>query len=224
MYDIDQIQALFTRNADLANAAGMKAYMKNRFEFYGIQSVKRRELQRPFLLKASLPEKWEAFELIREFWELPQRELQYFGLDMIARYQKQLEKEDVGFLEYLLTHKSWWDTVDALAVNAVGTYLTLFPDTRSYLVESWLDSGNLWLQRTCLLYQLKYKENLDTDHLEYIIGRLNGGNEFFINKAIGWILREFGKTNPEWVRDFVDRVSLHPLSRREAMRIIQRSE
>ena len=220
MNDIFSIQSIFEDHANPSIAAGQKAYMKNRFEFYGIQSAKRRDLQRPFLRKENLPEKWEAFQLIREMWAAPQRELQYFGMDVIAKYHHQWDQEDISFLEYLITHKSWWDTVDFLAANSVGTYLTKYPEARGYLIESWLDSGNIWLQRTCLIYQLKYKEKLDTEELESTIQRMNGSKEFFINKAIGWILREYSKTDPEWIVDFVDRVQLHPLSKREAMKWI----
>lgn len=224
MHDIDHIISIFVRHANQELARGMKAYMKERFEFYGIQAVKRRELQRPFLIKTNLPDKWEAFDLMQKMWAEPQREIQYFGLDLIARYGRELEKEDIGFLEYLLTHKSWWDTVDFLAANPVGVYLKKFPEARNYMVESWLDSGNMWLQRTCLIYQLKYKEELNTVELESTIGRLNGGKEFFINKAIGWILREYSKTDPEWVVSYVDRVELHPLSRREALKVMNRGK
>lgn len=224
MHDIDHIKSIFARHANEEIADGMKAYMKERFEFYGIQAVKRRELQRPFLIKTNLPDKWEAFDLVQKMWEQPQRELQYFGIDLIFKYQRELEKEDIGFLEYLLTHKSWWDTVDFLAANPVGAYLKIFPEARRYLVESWLDSGNIWLQRTCLIYQLKYQDELDNREMEATIGRLNGGKEFFINKAIGWILREYSKTDPDWVTEYVNRVELHPLSRREAMKVIFRGK
>lgn len=220
MHDVNQIQILFARHANPEIAAGQKAYMKHRFDFFGIQSVKRRELQKSFFEKSGLPEKWEAFELIRELWEWPQREMQYFGLDMITRYHKQLEKDDMGFLEYLLTHKSWWDTVDLLATHSIGAYFQKFPEDKKDLLEGWLDSGNIWLQRSCLLYQLKYKEELNTGELEKTIGRLKGSKAFFINKAIGWILREHSKTDPNWVRAYVERVELHPLSRREALKRI----
>ena len=220
MLDVNQIQILFARHANPEIAASQKAYMKHRFDFYGIQSVKRRELQKPFLAKSNLPEKWEAFELIRQFWDLPQREMQYFGLDLISRYHTQLERDDMGFLEYLLTQKSWWDTVDLLAVHSVGTYFQKFPENKEDLLEGWLDSENIWLQRSCLLYQLKYKDKLNTAELEKTIERLNGSKEFFINKAIGWILREHSKTDPDWVRAYVERVELHPLSRREALKRI----
>ncbi len=122
----------------------------------------------------------------------------------------------------MLTHKSWWDTVDFLAANVVGNYLKRFPEVKDDLVSKWLISDNIWLQRTCLLFQLKYKDEMDIRKLDEVITRVNGTNEFFINKSIGWILREYSKTNPGWVIDYVNNVPLHSLSRKEALKVVNR--
>ena len=120
----------------------------------------------------------------------------------------------------MITHKSWWDTVDFIAANLVGPYFKSFPGQREKITGKWLSSNNMWLQRSVLLFQLKYKDSLDTDFLADTIHSLTGSEEFFINKAIGWILREYSKTNPQWVRQFVQATSLHPLSKREGLRLI----
>ncbi|HLT93622.1 MAG TPA: DNA alkylation repair protein [Membranihabitans sp.] len=219
-FEIHDVHRVFSEYTNAEIASGQKAYMKGKFDFYGIQSVRRRELQRPFLMKNWLPEKSVAWGIIRDAWEAPQREMQYFAMDLMARYHSKLEKQDLEFLEELITKKSWWDTVDFLASHSVGIYMTKFPKVRDIYVERWLESGNIWLQRTCLIFQLKYQEDLDNQLLEEIIDRLEGSKEFFINKAIGWILREYSKTNPEWVVNFVERIPLHALSKREALRRI----
>jgi len=218
----EHIITLFARHANDQIAIGQKADMKNRFEFFGIKAPERRAIQRPLLLKNNLPVKGEAFYLIRELWEEPQRELHYLAMELLVKYQKQFDKRDIQILEYLITHKSWWDTVDFLAANPVGFYMKKFPAERDRLIEKWLNSGNLWLQRTRLLYQLKYKSELDVEKLDEIVNRLKGTKEFFINKAIGWILREYSKTDPEWVIDYVKKIPLHPLTRREALKVINR--
>lgn len=223
-FDVNDVHSLFLEHANPRIARGQKAYMKNKFEFYGIQSVKRRELQQPFLVKKWLPAKAEAFQLIRDLWAAPQREMQYFALDLIFRYHDQWDVDDAMFLEFLITEKSWWDTVDFLAVNSVGTYLKKFPDERDALIEKWLSSGNIWLQRSCLLFQLKYKAELDVPLMASVIERLKGSREYFINKAIGWILREYSKTNPEWVDSYIRQSDLHPLSRREGMKWINKTK
>ena len=87
-------------------------------------------------------------------------------------------------------------------------------------VLKWMTSGNIWLQRTVLLYQLKYRKNTNKRILFDAISELKGSKEFFIQKAIGWALREYGKTNPKAVIAFVNSIELAPLSRREALRRI----
>lgn len=220
---LQSLISAFKSAGDDEIAVGQAAYMKHKFEFFGIKSPVRREIQKPFLQKSNLPEKQEAFKIIKQLWNEPQRELHYFAMELLYKYHKQFEKEDIQLLEYLITHHSWWDTVDFLAAKPVGAYMKKFPEERDKLIEKWLSSGNMWLQRTCLLFQLKYKDEMDIKKLMEIIERLNGSKEFFINKAIGWILREYSKTNPQWVIDYVKKTSLHSLSEREALKVIERS-
>lgn len=221
-YSIEDVIATFSRRANSQIAEGQKAYMMHQFEFFGIKSPERKDLQRPFLLQKNLPPKKEAFHMVTQLWKEPQRELQYCAMELLYKYHRHFEKGDIVLMEYLITHKSWWDTVDYIASNAVGSYLLVFMEERDSVVERWLDSNSIWLQRACLLFQLKYKQKLDTQKLEEIIYRLQGSKEFFINKAIGWILREYSKTNPQWVIRFVDKTPLAPLSHREALKVINR--
>ncbi len=217
---LSEIETVFKNHADPENATGQKAYMRNLFDFYGIKSPVRKEIQRPFLTKKNLPPKNEADFIIKELWDKPQREFQYFGMELLNKYSKQFNAKDLALIEWTITHKSWWDTVDFIAANVAGPYFLKFPEQRDTSVKQWINSGNLWLQRTTLLFQLKYKNKLDTGFLEYVISELNGSKEFFINKAIGWILRQYSKTNPQWVIDFVNRTELDPLSKREALKRI----
>ncbi|PKP19846.1 MAG: DNA alkylation repair protein, partial [Bacteroidetes bacterium HGW-Bacteroidetes-22] len=80
------------------------------------------------------------------------------------------------------------------------------------------DSGHLWLQRSCLLFQLKHKDKLDFELLRSFITRLNTHPDFFIRKAIGWSLRSYARQNPEGVKQFVASTALSNLSRREALK------
>lgn len=211
----------FERSADAEIARGQKAYMKNQFEFLGIKAPIRQHLQGPFLVKTYLPPKSKLNSIIQQLWDQPCREYQYFGQELVQKYAKAFEKEDITLLEYMITHKSWWDTVDFIAAKLVGSYLKSYPEERKVLTGKWITSDNLWLQRTALLFQLKYKKDTDTELLAHIIRSLTGSKEFFINKAIGWVLREYGKTNPDWVINFVDQTSLENLSRKEALRRIR---
>ena len=87
--------------------------------------------------------------------------------------------------------------------------------------KSYIQSNNIWLQRSAIIYQLKYKEEVDTQILSYTINSLLGSKEFFINKAIGWSLRQYSRYNPKWVVEFVDQTPLEDLSRREASRLLK---
>lgn len=220
-YVSDLLKA-FEAHANPEVALGQRRYMKNHFEFFGLKSSVRREIQKPFLSKDRLPPKHNLDAIIHELWSLPQREFQYFAQELCVKYLKQLHETDLTLYEYMISFNSWWDTVDFISVNLVGAYFKKYPINRDRSLNNWIESSNIWLQRAAILFQLKYKEHLDRDYLSCVIQKLLGSNEFFINKAIGWILREYSKSNPDWVIEFVERTSLSKLSQREALRLIGR--
>lgn len=218
---ISTLSAEFKSNANAKIASEQKAYMRNQFEFFGLKSADRRILQKPFLMKEFLPPKSDVFDLVIQLWELPERDFQLFGQELVFKYVKQFEKNDIEMLEYMVSHKSWWDTVDFIAYKLMGTYFKMYPDERLKHVQKWLQTDNIWLQRSALLFQLKYKEELDQSILTHAIESLLGTNEFFINKAIGWVLREYSRTDAQWVQLYVDRTELSNLSKKEALRLIK---
>lgn len=218
---IISLEQEFHSYADSERAEKQKAYMRGQFDYYGLTSPIRREIQKPFLVKEYLPHKKEALMIIQELWKKPQREFQMFGLDLFYRYLKNLEEEDITLIEKLIINKSWWDTVDFLSYKLAGTYFKKFPAQRAKYVDKWINSDNIWLQRSAILFQLKYKDKMDTFLLSSILTELNGSKEFFINKAIGWILREYSRTDPEWVINFVKAHTLSNLSKKEALRLIK---
>ncbi|WP_025739727.1 DNA alkylation repair protein [Aquimarina pacifica] len=211
----------FSKNADLEVAAQQKAYLKDQFEHFGLKTTKRREIQKPFLIKEFLPQKEEIPAIVKTLWLKPERDYHYFAQELTQKYVKQFEKDDIQLFEFMVLHNSWWDTVDFIATKLIGAYFRKYPEQRNVYIKKWLGTNNIWLQRCCLLFQLKYKESLDPIFLKYVITSLLGSNEFFINKAIGWVLREYSRTNPDWVISFVDKTDLNPLSRREAIRLIK---
>ncbi len=212
------LQVSFQECANTENALQMKKYMKNRCDFFGIKSPLRKEIYREHKQKYGLIPKEDTAEIVKWCWQQPQREYQYFAMEFLGKTAK---KEDGGIIDlyvYLITNKSWWDTVDFIASNLVGVYLKRFPDKTEQLTAEWIASENMWLQRTCLLFQLKYKSELNTELLHQFIGQLSSSNEFFIRKAIGWILREYSKTNAEFVVSYVEKYPLSGLSQREALK------
>ena len=212
------LQALFEQHRNPRDAKAMEAYMKGHFKYFGIKSTQRRELQKQFLGGNGLPQPFDH-EVFRSFWAASEREFQMAGLDILRRQAKMVDKADIALIEELITTKSWWDTVDGLSSWICGPYFTKFPE-QIYITGNWAVSENMWLRRASILFQLGYKDKTDFELLKKHIELNFGSKEFFINKAIGWSLREYGKTQPELVIDYVDSMKekLHTLSYREAMK------
>jgi len=203
--------------ADPERAEGNRAYMRDQFPFLGIPTTKRRALSREILAGLPAPTVGELDRLARACWELPEREYQYFAVDLIARHAKRLEPGFLRTVHHLITTKSWWDTVDALASNVVGPIVAAHPEAVATM-EDWLVDENMWLARTAIIHQLGYKERTDTARLfRYCLARCDH-KDFFIRKAIGWALRQYAWTDPAAVREFVaaHTAELSPLSIREA--------
>ena len=217
---ISALKEVFVANADKTTAAGQKAYMKNNFEFFGIKTPVRRLLVKPFLEKAYLPAKSDMKKTVPELWVLPQREFHYFGQELAAKFKKQADEKDIELFEMMVLNNSWWDTVDFIAVHLMGNYFKQHPQKIESYVNKWLAGDNMWLQRCALLFQLKYKHATDTVLLASVIKKLSGSKEFFIKKAIGWVLREYSRTNPEWVKKFVHNNTISNLSKKEALRLM----
>ncbi|MEI7734125.1 MAG: DNA alkylation repair protein [Ferruginibacter sp.] len=214
---IKPIAALLEEYADKENAIGAKAYMRNQFEFFGLKAALRRSLIKEYL-KEGLPHRDQLQKIITELWQLPQREFQYFGIALIAACKKQWDAGFIPLIEFMITHKSWWDSVDGITSEITGPFFTKYPALIKKTTGKWNTSENLWLQRSSLLFQLKYKQKTDIQLLSKYILRHTSSKEFFIQKAIGWVLREYSKTNPDWVIHFVGEHQLAALSKREALK------
>ena len=182
------------------DAVAMKTYMKNKFEFLGVKTPARRKLAKAFFKQqiASVID----WNFINEAWSNPYRELQYTALDYLETRKKLLIPSDLPRLKKLAQTKSWWDTIDFLD-RLVGSIIARFPETKE-IILAWSCDEDIWLRRLAIDHQLLRKEETDTELLEKILVNNLGQTEFFINKAIGWALRDYSKTNPEWVRYFIE--------------------
>ncbi|MDQ0340674.1 3-methyladenine DNA glycosylase AlkD [Caldalkalibacillus uzonensis] len=216
---LQELETFFRLHQNEENARPMKQYMRNQFDFLGIKTPQRRELLRQFLKDHPLAEH-QLETVVKGLWNLPEREFQYLAIGILERTKKTFNAEDIDLLEYLITHKSWWDTVDGIATNLVGDYVKEHPQRGRTYMNRWIDNPNLWLKRSAILHQLKYKAETDEALLYAYIVKCKDSQEFFIQKAIGWALREYAKTNPGSVRRFVEETDLPALSRREALKHI----
>lgn len=187
---------------DITQAAPMRAYMKNQFDFLGLPSAARCGIFEKYF-KQEKQSKEIDWDFVFKCWECGYRELQYIAVDYLLRKHKYLTDKDIDNLKNLITIKSWWDSVDGFN-RIFGALLIKYPCVKDTMLQ-WSADDNIWLRRTAIICQLNLKEKTDTVMLEKIIFNNFGTNEFFINKAIGWSLRQYSKTNPDWVRDFIQR-------------------
>ena len=183
------------------DAVAMKTYMKNKFEFLGVKTPARRKLAKAFFKQQT--DSVIDWNFINEAWNNPYRELQYTALDYLETRKKLLTPSDLPRLKKLAQTKSWWDTIDFLD-RLVGSIIARFPETQE-IILAWSCDEDIWLRRLAIDHQLLRKEETDTELLEKILVNNLGQTKFFINKAIGWALRDYSKTSPNWVRDFIER-------------------
>lgn len=199
--DVEELVKELKAVANPDDAVAMKAYMKNKFEFLGVKTPARRKLAKAFFKQHT--DSVIDWNFINEAWNNPYRELQYTALYYLEIRKKLLTPSDFSRLKKLAQTKSWWDTIDFLD-RLVGSIIARFPETKE-IILAWSCDEVIWLRRLAIDHQLLRKEETDTELLENILVSNLGQTEFFINKAIGWALRDYSKTNPDWVRDFIER-------------------
>jgi 3-methyladenine DNA glycosylase AlkD len=216
--DIGRLFFTLESSADPEAAKQASAYMRDQFSFLGIAAPKRRKLWNDFLRNAGKEDMdWSFVDLC---WARVHREFQYLGVEYLVVIKDKLVPSDIPKLRRIAVTKSWWDTIDGLD-RVVGHIALRYPEVNGVLLE-WSVDENIWLRRIAIDHQLLRKERTDADLLERVILNNLGQKEFFINKAIGWSLRDYSKTNPSWVRDFIERnrEGLAGLSVREASKYL----
>ena len=211
----------FKANADLPRGLEMSAYMRHQFAYLGIGSVKRREISAQFFreIDKKSPFDWDfVFECFRR----DEREYVYLACDYMFRCKDRIDECDFEKIEQIALIKPWWDSIDSI-VPVVGFLCKKYPALIDRFIIPWSQGSEKWLIRISIIFQLKYKKDTNLELLSEVILQNNGTKEFFINKAIGWALREYSKTDFEWVTDFVNRNQLSNLSKREALKVINRN-
>lgn len=217
---IQKLRDVFQTSGNETKASQMSKYMKGHFAYFGISAPLRNTIQKEWL-KSIKGEEYDFWELIYTLWEQEEREFQMVAVDLLKKYPKRnINIEDINYLEHFIVTKSSWDTVDLIASNSVGFYFQKYPEKIEDIITKWRHSDNLWLNRTCLIFQLKYKDKVDFTLLKDLIIQYQPVKEFFIQKAIGWSLRQYTRVEPELVKEFVEEIQLSGLARREALRLL----
>ncbi len=220
MKEIALLTEMFEKNRNVENAGPMEKYMKGHFPFLGIKKPLRAEMEKQFFKETGILKNPFNQDFVWGLWVKEEREYQYTALVYLEKSLNKLDKSDLPFMERLITMKSWWDTVDAIAPKPVGTIAQVFPEVIEETINGWAVHEYLWLRRAAILFQLKYKEKTDDELLYQYIRENALSKEFFIQKAIGWALREYSKTNPGSVGRFIEGHQLAPLSIREGSKYL----
>lgn len=220
---ITDLEKEFESLANKEQGEAMAKYMRNLFVFIGIAAPLRKSILKN-LLQLHHAEIKQHFKTIAfQLYEKPQREFHYCAIEILIKYtQKNFEKEDINWIETMLSKNSWWDSVDTISSHLLGGYLFQYPEETPEVIEKFKSSNNLWLYRSTIIYQLSYKKNTNFKQIKELCEYFKNSNEFFIQKAIGWALREYAKTSPEDVINFVHNTQLKPLSKREALKNIEK--
>jgi 3-methyladenine DNA glycosylase AlkD len=219
-----RLRDAFAGAADPERAVAMAAYMRDQFPFLGIPSPAQRRLAMTALRALPSPDEADVVAFTTVCWAASEREYQYAACDYAIRHVRRCGETFLDHTRILLTTKSWWDTVDALAANVVGPLVRAYPPLVA-VMDDWIDGDDVWLVRTAIIHQLHARDRTDATRLFGYCARRAGDREFFVRKAIGWALREHSKTDAAAVRQFVaTHPELSPLSAREALKWLQRRE
>lgn len=217
-----QLQQQFAQHADPERAAQKQAYMKSTMPFWGLVKPAIKTIAQP-IITAYKPATNEEYRSAVDhlFANATHREEWYAAILYARAHKKYISADNCDLFISIVLKTQWWDIVDETAVHLVGKSLCAHPHLASRL-KNWIHHENMWVRRTALLTQLQYKKDTDFQLLAQLITCVHHEKEFFIRKAIGWVLREYSKTNPKAVADFISlhKNTLSQLSIREGSKYI----
>ena len=215
------LEADFRKASNSELAIPMGKYMKNNFSFLGIKTEQRRAIFKSNYEQNKVGVKSNFRVIAWELFQMKEREFHQTAIDLLLKeFKKKYVLEDIQLIEKLIITNSWWDSVDTIAKYILGGYLLQFPSETLKVVERFSNSENMWLNRSAILFQLSYKDKTNFEILKSECEKHKDSNEFFIQKAIGWALRDYSRFNPKGVEAYVNSTNLKPLSRREALRLL----
>ncbi|QKV74447.1 DNA alkylation repair protein [Amycolatopsis sp. Hca4] len=218
------VRAGLAELADPAKAPAMQAYMKSAMPFRGVAKPERSTLLKRVLAEHTLTDRVTFSATVLELWRAAEfREERYAAIDLSGypAYRRWQDPELVPVYEEMIVDGAWWDFVDEIAIRRIGPILREHRARMTPELLAWADDADHWRRRTAIICQVGAKGDTDTDLLTRAIEPSIGEPEFFLRKGIGWALRDYEKTAPEWVRCFVEEhPGLSGLSRREALKHI----
>lgn len=219
---IQNLEQDLHQKANRELAIPMENYMKNNFSFLGIKTEERRAIFKENYEKYKSEVKSDFRTIAWELFNKKEREFHQCAIDLLVKeFKKNYILEDIKLIENLIITNSWWDSVDVVSKYLLGGYLMQFPIETLKVIERFSNSENMWLNRSTIIFQLSYKNKTNFDLLKSECEKHKDSKEFFIQKAIGWALRDYSRFNPSGVTEYVNSTNLKPLSQREALRNIK---
>ena len=216
---INKLETAFKEKSNPENAFAMAKYMRNHFSFFGIKTEERRRVFAAIWKENKQEVATNTIQIAFDLYSKQERELQYCAIEILIKELKgNYKKQDIQLIEKLMLNNSWWDSVDTIAKYILGEYLLEFPLETKKVIERFSNSENMWLNRSAILFQLGYKQKTNSAFFFFFCLKQADSKEFFIQKAIGWALREYAKSHPEAVKEFVKTSNLKPLSTKEALK------
>jgi 3-methyladenine DNA glycosylase AlkD len=215
------VREVLAAAGDPERAVGQQRYMKSEMPYYGVTLPEQRKLLKPLFKELPPPsrEVWEA--TVRALWDEATHREEWYAAVSYAQHPAAagwLDPESLDLWRHLVTTGAWWDVVDETAANLVGEVLMQHRAEVTPVMRQWAVDEHLWVRRTAVICQLRAKEETDLDLLRFAIESNVDDTTFWLRKAIGWALRQYARTDPEWVLAEVARLDgrLSGLSRREA--------
>lgn len=213
--ELNELILLLEDHRNEENQKWMEKYMRNQFSFLGIKTPERRELAKEYLKSLKV----FSMEDVITLYNKPEREYKYVAIGILTKFQKDLSIQDFDQIKELSLIEPWWDTIDSIGPLIYGPMALRDKEVKEKL-RGLIYADSIWLRRISILFQLKYKDKMDEEFLSEAILHNSDTREFFIDKAIGWVLREYSKTNPDFVREFIRKHKLSALSVKEGSKYI----
>jgi 3-methyladenine DNA glycosylase AlkD len=195
--------------------------MKSAMPYHGVTLPEVRRIARAALNEHPLRDKQDFIAAVSELWDNAGfREERYAALTVlqVPKHRSWRDFSLFPLYEHLVITGRWWDFVDDLASHSIGELLRANPTQVAPVMRAWASDDDLWRRRAALVCQVGAKSDTDPELLADIITSAVDERDFFVRKGIGWALRDYARTDPDWVRAFVAQHAdqLSPLSIREA--------
>lgn len=219
------VKAELNKRKDPQRAEKMAAYMKTDMFFYGVGSDARKEVFKAIKKNFKFNTFTEHQKAVLVLWEQDSREEKYLAVSLAQAHRDYIRFSALKNYRKMIIEGAWWDFVDELAIHLVGALLAKEPDKMYPVMDKWIEDKNMWIRRSAILSQNRFKDKTDETRLYSYCLKCAAENDFFIRKAIGWSLREYSKTAPTSVKKFLQENEhlFSGLSLREGARILKKN-